>query len=324
MEKYLRKCLDSLIVSDDNMKQLEVLVINDGSKDSSSLIAHEYENKFPDSIKVIDKQNGNYGSCINTGLPIASGKYIKVLDADDYFVKEALESVLVFLGNTDADLIITPYYMVDEHNSIIKSIKFELPESIMNCDNKIIEKTLSSKYFQMHAVMYKKNIFEKLPYHQSEGISYTDQEWMFSPFTKVKTITLFNSYLYCYLIGRSGQTVDKKIVAKNVNHHIKGSLKMLNEYTKFDIPDGVIKRYLSHRLNCRISDVFKIFLLNNLSQQELVEFDKKIKEIDCSYYNDMNNITLHNYYPYHFIREWREGKIPSFRFHLYKFIKNTF
>ena len=52
MEKYLRKCLDSLVVSDENMQQLEVLIVNDGSKDFSSQIAHEYELKYPQMFRV--------------------------------------------------------------------------------------------------------------------------------------------------------------------------------------------------------------------------------------------------------------------------------
>ena len=77
MEKYLRRCLDSLIIDEEGMKQLEVLVFNDGSKDSSSQIAHEYQDKYPDTYRVIDKNNGNYGSCINIGLKEAKGKYVK-------------------------------------------------------------------------------------------------------------------------------------------------------------------------------------------------------------------------------------------------------
>ena len=62
MEKCLRKCLDSLIVSEENMQRLEVLIVYDGSKDSSSQIAHGYEANYPQTYRVIDKENGNYGS----------------------------------------------------------------------------------------------------------------------------------------------------------------------------------------------------------------------------------------------------------------------
>ena len=91
MEAYLGKCLDSLIVRDADgslnanmMDALEVLVINDGSKDRTSEIGHSYEAKYPGTFRVIDKENGHYGSCVNRGLAEAKGAFIRVLDADDY------------------------------------------------------------------------------------------------------------------------------------------------------------------------------------------------------------------------------------------------
>ena len=70
MEKYLRKCLDSLIISDENMEKIEVLVINDGSKDSSSVIAHEYESRYPQTIKVIDKDDPDNAFRIREVAPV--------------------------------------------------------------------------------------------------------------------------------------------------------------------------------------------------------------------------------------------------------------
>ena len=107
MEKYLRRCLDSLIIDEEGMKQLEVLVINDGSKDSSSQIAHEYQDKYPDTYRVIDKENGNYGSCINRGLKEATGKYVKVLDSDDTYDNHSLVEYLQTLNTIDVDIIVT-------------------------------------------------------------------------------------------------------------------------------------------------------------------------------------------------------------------------
>lgn len=104
MEKYLRRCLDSLIIDEEGMKQLEVLVINDGSKDSSSQIAHEYQDKYPDTYRVIDKENGNYGSCINRGLKEATGKYVKVLDADDWYNTKGLAKHILKLTSLSDDI----------------------------------------------------------------------------------------------------------------------------------------------------------------------------------------------------------------------------
>ena len=107
MEKYLRRCIDSLLVSEENRASLEVLVVNDGSRDASSAIGHEYEANYPQAIRVIDKDNGNYGSCINRGLKETTGKYVRILDADDYYLTENLNQFISMLKDTDADLLLT-------------------------------------------------------------------------------------------------------------------------------------------------------------------------------------------------------------------------
>lgn len=119
MQDYLCRCLDSLIVPEEQMKQLEVLVINDGSKDNSSAIAHEYQDKYPDTFRVIDKVNGNYGSCVNRGLKEAMGKYIKILDADDWFDTNTLESYLKYLLLQNCDLVFNDCIKVNENGTEI-------------------------------------------------------------------------------------------------------------------------------------------------------------------------------------------------------------
>ena len=100
MEAYLPKCLGSLIIDDkDLLQKLEVIVVNDGSKDRTSEIAHEFEANYPGVFRVIDKKNGHYGSCINAGLAIATGFYVKVLDADDWFVTGHFQNFLRFIDN---------------------------------------------------------------------------------------------------------------------------------------------------------------------------------------------------------------------------------
>ena len=115
MEKYLDKCLSSLIMPR-NMDDLEVLIVNDGSKDSSLQIARRYEALYPQTFIVIDKDNGNYGSCINCGLKNASGKYFKVLDADDSYNTENLCNYLDFLRYLDIDLIMSDFLIIDQSN----------------------------------------------------------------------------------------------------------------------------------------------------------------------------------------------------------------
>ena len=92
VENYLEKTLDSLII--DNLDKLEVLIVNDGSKDNTKKIAQKYCKKYPNSIKLIDKENGGYGSTINAGIKEATGKYFKQLDGDDWYNTENLNRLV--------------------------------------------------------------------------------------------------------------------------------------------------------------------------------------------------------------------------------------
>ncbi len=142
MENYLNRCLDSVIV-DDILDRVQVLIVNDGSTDSSSEIAHEYERKYPNSIQVIDKDNGNYGSCMNVGLSIAQGKYFRYLDPDDWFDTNNFELFVKELENTNADMLLGERYEFHEDSKIIKHVGFssdvtsfhqDLPMTKSNCN----------------------------------------------------------------------------------------------------------------------------------------------------------------------------------------------
>lgn len=83
MEKYIRQCLESLVIGE-ALDRIEVLVVLDGSKDGSAEIAYEFVEQYPDTFRIIYKANGGHGSAINTGLMMASGEYVKILDSDDW------------------------------------------------------------------------------------------------------------------------------------------------------------------------------------------------------------------------------------------------
>lgn len=219
MQDYLRRCLDSLILKDsEQMNQLEILVINDGSKDNSSAIAHEYEAKYPNTFRVIDKENGNYGSCVNRGLKEATGKYIKILDADDWLDTRAFPKYLEALQQIDVDLILTAYSIVDAESMKV---------SVAYKPN--LQKSRIYKYsvcgidevgvYTMHAVTYRTNLLCDINYLQTEGISYTDSEWVHLPLYAVKTMCYIDLNGYQYLVGREGQTMDSKVMMRTINHH---------------------------------------------------------------------------------------------------------
>lgn len=299
MEAYLPYCLDSLLVKE-NLERLEVLVINDGSKDASSTIAHRYAQNYPDVFRVIDKENGNYGSCVNRGLKEATGKYIKILDADDSFDTENFGRFLAFLQETDVDLILSDFAKVNEDRNIKEIIRHDFPKGVHDIDEICTMKDFS--HVQMHAVTYRKDNLLRLPYKQTEGISYTDQEWVFTPMTGVKSVCHFDKYVYKYLIGREGQTVDPSVKAKRIPHVCRCVYAMCKAYEKYrNSVSEQMRMYFYGRLAYMIKEVHVFCFLNYSIQNKgiLYQFDLTLKSISREIYDRIGSGKLN------YIRLWR-------------------
>ena len=115
-EKYIKRCLDSLLVPE-VLDDIEIIVVSDGSKDHSAEIVREYVERYPDTIILIDKENGGHGSTINAGIAAATGKYFRVLDSDDWFNTLEFAEFTARLRNEDADLVVCDYRKEHTYNS---------------------------------------------------------------------------------------------------------------------------------------------------------------------------------------------------------------
>lgn len=307
MEDYLDKCLTSLIVSDPQlMKQLEVLIVIDGAKDHSSEIAHRYQDRFPDSFHVIDKENGNYGSCINRGLKEASGKYVKILDADDSYDNRFFLDYLKFLQSSDEDLIVNDIIIVNPKGRKRKRSSFALPTGRVFGLESLTEEM--RELYAMHRVAYKTDKLRAINYTQTEGISYTDQEWIFTPLVTVETISYFDRPLYRYVIGREGQTMDPKVAIRQINHHIIGAKKMINDYLAFSNLSREQQKMLDQRLILRVSKIYYDYLCNpSLDLDELIAFDDYLLEKSTKIYDMVGSASLTWLIKNKYIIHWREN-----------------
>ncbi len=222
MEMYLDKCLTSLIVGEPDcevMRKLEVLVINDGSTDKSSEIAHSYENRYPNTFKVIDKSNGHYGSCINIALPLATGKYVKILDADDCFNTSLFERYLKELKTLDVDLVFNNMDIVNRRYEKTGEWRVKQPERRVLVFEEICKRAQS---FFVHKFAYRTSLLRIIGYHQTEGVSYSDMEWVSKPMVAVNSAYYIPLNIYNYNRDRDGQTISKDAKSKSL-----GSIKTM-------------------------------------------------------------------------------------------------
>lgn len=292
IQKFIDKALNSLVISDSN--EFEVLIINDGSKDDTLQIAKEYEKKYPNIFKVINKVNGGYGSTINAGIKYASGKYFKQLDGDDWYDTNNLKEILSILKTSDEDIIYTPYYLFFEKDNSIKTIHNKIEK---NLNSVLIDEVikLADPYLPMHSLMFKTDILKKHNIQILENCFYTDVEYAVYPFLFAKTIKIVNIPLYVYRIGREGQSVSIEGRIKHYKDHLKVDNKMLdilknNTKLKKNVLK-YLKKYFSSIFASCMSNYLLILKSNRENYNLIKEYDKKIYEVDKEVYNKMGEIS---------------------------------
>ncbi len=278
MEKYLDHCLTSLVLPDSAlMQQFEVLVVIDGATDRSSAIAHSYQDRYSCTFRVIDKENGNYGSCINAALPLAKGKYVKILDADDSFQTNQFQLFLQHLSSVDADMVLCNCDVVDEQDQVTggfhlnqyltEGIEYEFTDTCM----------LSFfPYLQMHNIAYRIENLRRIQYKQTQGISYTDQEWVTIPMTTVRSFIFFGNHVYRYLVGREGQTMQPAVL-RNKFKDMKTLCWSLIVFSEKFKGSHIYKEYIELKIQSQLIPMYRRALLyHGYKSEEMNSFDTQI------------------------------------------------
>lgn len=316
MERYLHKCLDSLLINE-NQELLEVLVINDGSKDFSSKIAHEYGQRFPHMFRVIDKENGNYGSCVNRGLEEATGKYFRILDADDWFDTNELQRfVKALLCIEDTDMIITHFVKIYSNGKrvINRSFAIDYEKKHMDINNLVLDSDLA-----MHKVTYATSILKMCNLKLQEGISYTDTEFVYYPLSYVQSILYVDVVLYQYNLGRPGQTMD---INSRISHSsdLEKIIYKLLEADVLQIDSKIRKAQFNYLVRI-ISGLYHIYLvlqpLNYENIEKLKLLDRKISDVDAELLEKLQNVKSVGI-PY--IYYWEKYKLQIIPPSLYKLL----
>ncbi len=259
-ERDLAYCLDSLVNSN-VQNQLDIIVINDGSVDTTPMIAQSYVDRYPDSIRLINKNNGGHGSTINASIPIAQGKYYKLLDSDDWLKSESLDRLVEYLEENDVDMVLNPYQEVSFFNRTEK--KFFDPNQAGVQSNVILSvNNLNTKtILYMHSLTFKTSIVKQMGSIIDENCFYVDMEYCVFPMLYVKTFSCLSYPVYQYLIGSQTQSMSMENLIKRRDQHLKVTKRLVNFYNKNagKLPVAV-KNSIALRIKYAVYQQYKIYL----------------------------------------------------------------
>lgn len=289
VEKYLEKTLESCIVPEKYQKQMEVIIVNDGSTDHTYDIAKRYESKYPNLFKIIDKINGGYGSTINASLKVAKGKYFKLLDGDDWFDKNELVKLLIKIERCNADILFMNFTEVNNTSQVKYIVRFGNAKSDVVYSSFDDSKPLK---WTMHGIATKTCLLTNNDVKISEKCFYTDVEYVMYSMKYMKTYICFDLTLYQYRVANNGQSISRDGMIKYRNDAKKTLIKLLNMYD--ECKNEVIKSEMNKFVANSARFTLNAYTLNGCSKEnrmKVVELDEWIKHKYPQVYKTMNKGT---------------------------------
>lgn len=195
VEKYLQKCIDSLV--NQTFKDIEIILVDDGSKDGSDRICDKNCLQFPNLIKVIHQSNSGQGEARNTGIRVARGKYLMFVDGDDYVRSDAVEIAYKTIVRMNTDMVAFGAHLINDSGRIIKSFAdgtvFNQKVNIWE-DKKIL---LSSP--SVWNKIYKTSLFSACDIWFPSRVWYEDMRTTLKVFAAIESVVFIDDYLYFYV-----------------------------------------------------------------------------------------------------------------------------
>ena len=244
-QDYMAHAIESILPGGEDV---EIIIVNDGSKDRTSEIAHDYMEKYPTIVKVVDKENGGHGDAVNSGLMHATGKYFKVVDSDDWVNKEAYVQILKTLyellrGPQTVDLLISNFVYEKQGATRKKIMQYR-------------------KCLPKDKLLHECNL--ELPKHTF----YVDNLFAFEPLPYVKNLYYLDVNFYRYFIGRDDQSVNEKVMIKRIDQQIRVNKLMVDAYINCKSTNKQLKAYMFSYLDI-ITTISSIMLIRANTEESL-------------------------------------------------------
>ena len=258
VEKTIEECLDSFLPCR-HLQDLEILVINDGSHDRTAEIVAGYEKKYPKSIHLVNKENGGHGSTLNKSLELASGKFYKAVDGDDWVDASELDRLCDCLEKTDADLVVDRYKEVyPDHTQVVDLGKGYALGKVYSFDELFAEKKCGKWIFAMHSSTIRPERLRAVGMKIQEHCFYADNELVFYIGLAAETVLFTDTCAYQYRLGSEGQSVSPTGLYNHAEDLVKieGNLLHLFAERSPKIESPARKAYLFSFIETRYSMLF--------------------------------------------------------------------
>mgnify|MGYP002514865533 CR=1 FL=1 len=269
-EQFLDICIPSMLNAE-VLPELDIIIVNDGSKDGTEAVAQKYCDMYPESIRLISQQNKGHGGALNTGCAAAVGKYLKVIDADDWVETQNLPEYLRVLQACESDVVLTHYYTRNISNGEVKhwrSYPDVFGKNVTFADV-MVDCKKYDRSLTFHGITYRTEFYHRHGIGLSEHVFYEDHEFATIPCCYAGSVTPVDLFLYDYRIGDVQQSVSEANQLKRLSHTEAVLNRLMTEYETLRLPsDSPNRRYYAMKAQG--------LLLSYITTVMLVEPDRKL------------------------------------------------
>lgn len=297
-EAYMKKCIESLLPGGDDV---EILVINDGSKDSTAEIADDYARRYPGIVRAIHQENGGHGEAVNAGIRNASGLYFKVVDSDDWVDYDAYMKILTKLrelsgGEKTLDMFVANYVYEKEgakHKKVMRCSALPQDELFTWNDVGHFRK---GQYILMHSVIYRTKLLRECGLVLPKHTFYVDNIYVYKPLPSVRHMYYMNVDFYRYYIGRDDQSVNEKVMISRIDQQIKVNKIMVDAFDLYKLPNRRLRKYMFNYLEI-ITVISTVMLIRSGTEENFAkkrELWSYIKERDIRLFHKLRTGIMGN------------------------------
>lgn len=289
----LGRTLASLECDEKLMRMLDIIIVDDGSTDETADIAGRFRDRYPGSVRVFSKDNGGYGSTVNLAVRNAGGLFFKLLDGDDAFDTENLESLIEYLGSLRShegnqqcipDLVITPFYFEPNGGNALELCD---RHPSMQTEPVMIEDALLDDGLMMFELCVRTDVLRRSGVSLTENCFYTDNEFVMAAELSANTAVRFPAPVYRYSTGVPGQSMSiegRRIHWQDKIRAAKGVFRIYGGFTGGssegpEIISGTRKVITDKLISTMAREVYVSLMLQNepaVFRETLRDFDREV------------------------------------------------